>query len=305
MTEELSKMQQALAWCDERIGPYDADERDPRFHGRTTVIRIRRGRERLYLKIYEEQEGFEAEVHAYEQWTQAIAPHAPTLVAARKAYPSALLLSALPGISLGRAGLSMSQQEQVWETAGHVLAVLHNQAQGRFFGACQRDGSPAGPEITDAVAYVSCELEREAQCGIENSYLTADELAVIERARALLPAFAGERPVPCHRDYIPVNWIVSPAGAWVGVIDFEFSRWDVRVSDLARYPDWQWLTQPNLVQALLRGYGWELTPQEEQQLLVTRVVYAVSAIVWGSQAAYHGFVREGREALRHLSGLLP
>ena len=298
-------MRDLLAWCARQIGPCDSDSADARFHGRATVIRIQRGADWFFLKVHTEPDAFETELHAYEQWTQAIAPHTPALIAAHEHGPFALLLGALPGIALDRAGLAMPQQEQIWEAAGRVLARLHQHTKGRFFGPCRRDGSATGPEVTDAVSHVSAELERDMRLAVDGHYLSPDELAIIERARTLLSAFAGERPVPCHRDYGPVNWIVTALGEWVGVIDWEFSRWDVPVCDFARYPDWQWLTQPNLIAALMRGYGRAWTPQEEQQLLVARVAYALSAIVWGNQASFHGFVREGHEALQHLDRLLP
>lgn len=301
----IPEMRSLLAWCARQIGPCTPDAADARFHGRATVMGIRRGADRFFLKIHAELDAFEAEIHAYTHWTQAMAPHAPALIAVREHRPLALLLAALPGLPLEQAGLPMALQERVWETAGRVLCRLHEHAQGRFFGACRQDGRAAGPEVVDAVAYVSFELERDLRVAVDRGYLSDHERGILERAQRLLPAFAHERPVPCHRDYCPVNWIVSPSGEWAGVIDWEFSRWDVRVSDFARYPDWQWITQPNLVVALMRGYGRALTPQEERQLLVARAVYALGAIVWGHQASFHGFVREGQEALQHLDGLLP
>ena len=82
-----------------------------------------------------------------------------------------------------------------------------------------------------------------------------------------MQAFAGERPVPCHRDYGPANWLVTDDGVWAGVIDFEFAYWDVRVADFSRYPDWEWIHRPNLLDAFFDGYGRRLTPKEEQQRL--------------------------------------
>jgi Ser/Thr protein kinase RdoA (MazF antagonist) len=120
----------------------------------------------------------------------------------------------------------------------------------------------------------------------------------------LTPAFDGERPVPCHRDYCAANWLVRPDGTWAGIIDFEFAHWDVRVADFARDPHWNWIHRPDLIDAFFEGYGRSLTPAEEQQLLVARAEYALSAIVWGRDHAFHGFEWEGRVSLAHLASLL-
>ena len=120
----------------------------------------------------------------------------------------------------------------------------------------------------------------------------------------MIPAFAGERPTPCHRDYCAANWLVNEQGTWTGVIDFEFAYWDVRVADFSRDPNWAWVQRPDLVTAFFEGYGRPLTPQAEQQRLVAYAEYALGAIVWGRDFAFYGFEREGHEALIHLKNWL-
>ena len=80
-------------------------------------------------------------------------------------------------------------------------------------------------------------------------------------------------------------------------------EWNVRATDFTRYPDWDWIVRPDLVEAFFEGYG-RLTPEEEQQRLVAHVRYALTAVVWGRANEYHGFAEEGRNALRHLGKLL-
>ena len=127
---------------------------------------------------------------------------------------------------------------------------------------------------------------------------------MIRAACDLIPAFAGERPFPCHRDYCRANWLATDHGAFAGIIDFEFAYWDVRMADFTRYPDWEWVDRPDLIAAFEEGYGRSFTSQEEQQRLVAHANYALSAIVWGSENAYYGFAKEGRQALIHLGDLL-
>ncbi len=171
-------------------------------------------------------------------------------------------------------------------------------------GPCTRDGRPQEAAIRDAGEYVLAELERWTADGVRAGSITDDELLVIDAAKALAPAFVGERPVACHRDYNPYNWLVSADGAWAGVIDFEFCYPDVRVAEFTRYPEWEWLLRPDLVAALLEGYGRALTPLEERQCLFEHVNYAVGMIVWGCQHEYFGSAAEGREALDHLASRL-
>jgi aminoglycoside phosphotransferase (APT) family kinase protein len=202
------------------------------------------------------------------------------------------------------AGLALAQERDVWRAAGQALVALHDLAVGESFGPSYRDGTCAASAIREARAFVMVDLDDWTERGLMLGCLDAGDLTVINAARDLVPAFEGERPTPCHRDYGPANWLVTADGAWAGVIDFEFARWDVRVADLTRYPDWEWMRRPDLVEAFLEGYGRSFSPAEEQQRLVGHVQYALSAIVWGRENSYHGFEAEGREALAHLAGLL-
>ncbi len=90
----------------------------------------------------------------------------------------------------------------------------------------------------------------------------------------------------------------------MGVIDFEFAHWDVRVADFSRYPDWTYIERPDLVEAFFEGYRRFLTHEEEQQLLVAHAEYALGAITWGRDHSFFGFEREGRESLAHLASAL-
>jgi Ser/Thr protein kinase RdoA (MazF antagonist) len=147
-------------------------------------------------------------------------------------------------------------------------------------------------------------LDRQIERAMRGAYINDDELATIRAACDLIPAFENERPVPCHRDYCTPNWLVSELGMWAGVIDFEFSYWDVCVADFSRDPDWHWMHRPDLMDAFFEGYGQPLNPAEEQQLFVARAAYALSAILWGRDYEFYGFEREGHEALTYLRNLL-
>jgi Ser/Thr protein kinase RdoA (MazF antagonist) len=131
-------------------------------------------------------------------------------------------------------------------------------------------------------------------------YLSAPEINVLQAAQELIPAFDGERPVPCHRDYCAANWLYQPDGSWAGIIDFEFAAWDVRAADFTRDPQWCWVRRPDLMEAFYEGYGRTFTAREEQQILFGHAEYALGAVVWGRENDFYGFEREGREALAYL-----
>ncbi len=294
-----------LQWCASVLGPCETVSGDARFHGRTTVSRLRAQTGHAYLKMHKDQATWEPEVHGYEQWSRAFGDRTPKLLGVYDAGPFAILVSEMAGKNLEDAALPLGQQRAAWRAAGEALTALHDIEVGEHFGACARDGRSVGPPVTDAVEYIAGQFADHTERGSRAGWLSDAELTVIERARAMIPAFAGERPTPCHRDYCPVNWIVDDAGEWIGVIDYEFSRWDVRASDFSRYPDWDWMLRPELTDAFFEGYGRPLSTVEQEQLLVARTQYALGAIVWGRENLFFGFEREGRDALKALADMLP
>lgn len=302
----MSEVEVLFSWCASALGPFELVADHSRAHpdSRTASWRLRTSAGDCYLKGHRQKGAWESEVYAYEQWAPAFAGFAPRLLAVREEEPWALVVSRLPGRIMTEFSLAPEREQAVWQSAGRALALFHDQAVGEWFGPCRRDGSPAGDPVHDAGEYISREFDRWLARGTRSGCLSADELVVVDAARSLIPAFAGERPLPCHRDYCPDNWLVTDDGAWAGVIDFEFAAWDVRVADFTRTPQWESLERPDLLEAFSRGYGRPFSPQEEQQRLVAHVQYALGAIVWGVENDYHGFAAEGRQALRHLARLL-
>lgn len=253
-----------------------------------------------YLKIHEQQTFWNCEVHGYRHWAPLFDGDAPELIAVRRNEPRALVISELPGRSMHQTELSDEQAVEAWRLAGQKLSILHDSARGSWFGPVHADGNPSGPIITDAPTYINQYLDEWTERGLALDAISPEDVALLRAARSLIPAFADEQPVPCHRDYCPVNWLVDESGKWAGVIDFEFAHWDVRVADFSRYPDWEWMEKPHLIDAFFDGYGRKLTAKEEEQLLVAHVQYALSAIVWGQEASFFGFKKEGQDAMRFL-----
>jgi len=293
-------------WCTAILGPFQIQSDHSKAHGahESSTLCLQTAAGTSYLKIHQTPAAWHQEVHAYEQWAGAFGALAPRLIAVHAEPPLALILGELPGQVLEKNQLSPSQERAIWRTAGAALVALHDLGAGECFGPCLRDGACAGEEVSDAVEYLSTTLSGEIDRALRARLIDREEQATLHAAYGLIPAFAGERPTPCHRDYCAPNSLVNAQGALCGVINFEFSYWDVRVADFSRDPDWAWYRRPELVTAFFEGYGRPFNPAGERQLLVSRADYALSAILWGHTYAYYGFEQEGRDALLHLRSLL-
>ena len=293
-----------LDWCNSILGPIEIQSTDIRHHQRTVVLRLKVQDHFFYLKLHQLASYWGAEVHGYEQWAAAFDKFAPRLIAVHETDPLALLVREIPGRIMLDAQLTPKQELDAWHAAGQALVGLHEFAEGTFFGVCQRDGSSSGESIFDPVTFLEAEFERLCESGWNAGILSERESATIQAVQDKLAVFENETPVPCHRDYGPDNWLVIPDGTWSGTIDFEFSQWDVRVTDFSRYPNWEWINRPELLRAFFEGYGRSLTSQEQEQCLVTRGLYALGAVVWGHENAFYGFEAEGRQALEFIGNLL-
>ena len=286
----LARWSALAEWCEARLGPVeylDVFSKEHKGH-ESSVRRMRTPRGVGYLKVHESREHWNNEVHAYERWAPAFGALAPRLWAVRDAEPLALVLSEVVGTPADSVELSPIQARELWRAAGAALPALHNLGS---------DSSKAKDRIAERCMG---QLER-ARAG---AYIDTEEATILKRIYASIPAFEGESFVPCHRDYCAANWLVDAQGTLTGIIDFEFSQWDIRMADFSRDPDWNWIRRPDLFEAFLKGYGRPLSPREQEQLLVARAEYALGAILWGRDSDYRGFEREGRDALRHLTSSL-
>lgn len=302
----ITELDKALDWCTSVLGPVKVMSDHSKSHGghESATRRLHASIGFCYVKVHHSRSHWGNEVHAYQRWAGAFGDFAPRLLAVRDEEPLALIVSELPGQIVENTRLAPSRKRAVWRAAGAALVALHDLGTGECFGPCWGDATDAETLAWDAREYVSNRFNSQIERAVHGGYLNDDELATIHAACNLMPAFKGERPIPCHRDYCAANWLVSKGGTWAGVIDFEFACWDVRVADFSRDPDWSWIRRPELFEAFLEGYGHPFTPKQKQQLLVAHAEYALSAILWGRDHSFHGFEQEGRESLAHLASLL-
>jgi aminoglycoside phosphotransferase len=301
-----AELEKAMVWCASIFGPFEGLSDHSKLHGghASSTVRMHTGAGWSYLKVHHTRAHWEREVHAYEHWARAFGDFTPRLLAVCDQDPLALVISELPGKIVEDTALSPAQSQAVWQSAGAALRVLHESGTGEFFGACRRDGACAADPVRDAREFVSAKFQGQIEHAIQAEYVDHAEQMVLSAAVERIPAFQGEHPLRCHRDYCAANWLVGPTGTWTGVIDYEFSGWDVRVADFSRDPGWTWMRKPERVAAFFAGYGRRLSAAEEEQLLVAYTEYALSAIVWGRENSFFGFEGEGHAALARLAELL-
>lgn len=279
-----------LAFATHVLGPCELIADCSWGHRMSSVIRLRdRAGVTWFLKRHNDRERYLAEVTAYHRWVFVLGRRAPRLRAFNDSL-GALILSAVPGeppawpaetIDDGSDG-TLAKDAALQHSAGALLRQLH-------------EGQPAVP-WDDFAAAKSEEFDQLAP--IAAGLLTTSELAA---ARSQVSELTGQ-PCPgkvvCHRDYTPRNWLVD-AGT-VYVIDFEWSRLDVWVSDLARLHLGIWATRPDLREAFMSGYGRDLAAADGAIMHGCAVLTGVWMLVKAHESGQRSFEDGSREALLRL-----
>lgn len=278
-----------FAYAAQVLGPCDLVEDCSWEHRMSTVIRLRDARGSVwFLKRHRERERYLAELSAYRRWVPALGASAPRLRASDNAL-QAIILSALPG----EPAPWPDPSDRPSSTQAVAEAAIQREA-----GALLRRFHDAQPAMSwnDFGQAKLEEFDRLAPCAA--GLVTPVELA---SARAEVETLAGAAcavRVPCHRDYTPRNWIVS-AGA-VRVVDFEWCRLDVWVSDLARLHIGVWQRRPDLRGAFMRGYGRELDDADRATLRGCAVLTAVWLLIKARETGQGSFESASKAALQHL-----
>ncbi len=205
---------------------------------------------------------------------------APRLVAAAPAL-RAVVLTAVGGRSLHGAVYSPEQQRLIFRRIGQLAAAIHTSAPTR----------PAAGMLPLG------KLERHLD-GARAHLAPGDEEFIRTTARKVagLPAPDG---VPTHGDFQLRNLRWDEAADTLYVIDFERSEEGPAVRDFVRLSD-AWHGRPDLLQALLAGYGRPFTPEEEAQLTVLSVLDSVSGISYGTAHGDPELVERGLRTLARL-----
>lgn len=233
-----------------------------------------------FVKRHREPELYQVEVEAYRRWVPALGDRAPALRATNDAL-RALLLSAVPGIPQ-----SGWRDEAVRRDGGTVLRLLHG-AEG--CGRCE-----------DLAVEKEAELDEWVTLG--GGLVTGDDLDFTRSAVRELAGVTPPERVPCHRDFTPRNWVV--ADGRVHLVDFEEVRPEAWMVDLGRMAIGWWFSEPQLMDAVLDGYGRTPSPDELEVMRRCYLVTAIRHIVLGTRYRKLEFVAATRQRLQELKAVL-
>ncbi|CAL9651308.1 hypothetical protein SUDANB120_06634 (plasmid) [Streptomyces sp. enrichment culture] len=233
-----------------------------------------------YVNIHQNDRFHRREVTALRGWVPGLGPAAPRLVAADPTL-RAVVLTAVGGRSLHGAVHSPEQQRLIFRHIGQLAAAIHTSAPPR----------PAAGTLPLG------KLERHL-AGARPRLAPGDEEFIRATAKkaATLPA---PDTVPTHGDFQPRNLRWDTAAGSLYVFDFERAERGPAVRDFVRLSD-SWHGRPDLLQAVMDGYGRPFTPEEETQLAVLSVLDSVSGI---SHGAAHGDPELVERGLRTLARL--
>ncbi|MEE1931532.1 phosphotransferase [Streptomyces sp. TRM 70351] len=233
-----------------------------------------------YVKTHQNDRFHRREVDALRGWVTGLGAAAPRLVAADPTL-RAVVLTAVGGRSLHGAVHSPEQQRLIFHHIGQLAAAIHTSAPPR----------PAAGTLPLG------KLERHL-AGARPHLAPKDEEFIRATAKkaATLPA---PDTVRTHGDFQPRNLRWDTAAGSLYVIDFERAEWGPAVRDFVRLSD-AWHGRPDLLQAVMDGYGRPFTLEEETQLTVLSVLDPVSGISYGAAHGDPELVERGLRTLARL-----
>jgi Ser/Thr protein kinase RdoA (MazF antagonist) len=285
----------SLDYAERILGKCELAEDCSWTHQMSTVLRLRDASGTMwFLKRHRERGRYLAEVTAYRRWVPALGDRAPRLRACDDSL-RIIIMSAVPGnpapwpAAARAAGPSAQQTAEavVQYDAGAVLRRLH-------------EAQPALPwgDFGSAKLGEFDHLKSQA-----SGLLTARELATARTEVEALMRLPCPVMVPCHRDYTPRNWLVDDHALYI--VDFEWSRTDAWVSDLARLHLGIWEARPDLQAAFLRGYGLELDDTDQAILHGCAVLTAVWLLIKARETGQPSFEDATRASLQRLLSARP
>jgi len=258
-------------------------------HGASLVVEVvDQAGARWFVKRHADRARYLAEVAAYRRWVPALGDRAPRLRASDDEL-QAVILSAVPGLPVGAVGTA----------SGRTIDVDGNRRVHRQAGALLRKLHEAEPARAWPVMAAAKLAEFDRIATSAAGLLGEGDLDFV---RAKVSALGGLRApswVPCHLDYGPRNWVVDLDGT-VRVIDFEWARGDLWVSDLARLYSTEWTSRPDLRDAFLDGYGRQIEQEDRAALHAVSALRALWLVVRARATGQTEFEQSNRQLLKRL-----
>ncbi|MEV4558377.1 aminoglycoside phosphotransferase family protein [Kitasatospora sp. NPDC049285] len=221
---------------------------------------------RLFAKRHKNALMHERETAAYRLLTPVLGEgRAPALLAEA---PRSLLIvtSALPGTPVISTALTTTEEQEVYQQAGRLLAAIHAQPT---------TGAPVGKYLPWA------DERARALARARDARLTDEDIEVLaEATRTEPPATV---LAYCHGDYGPRNWLVrrDDDRLTLGLIDFERSHVEAPARrDLMRITLQLTPHRADLRTAFTVGYGRDLTSQEQAACRAWAAIDCPAALRW-------------------------
>jgi hypothetical protein len=240
----------------------------------TTVLQVDAAGMGYVVKAGGERDGHIArEIHAHRSWLGPWTSrgHAPVLVHADAA-AKILVTRYLPGELVENT--ASADSPDVFRQAGVLLARFHRQL------------AVEDPDYEDR--------ENQKLLGrLAGPHRIAAQ--TVDRLRAELLAWPTPPAtlVPTHGDWQPRNWLVE-AGE-VRVIDFGRAALRPAITDFSRLAAQDFLRDPRLEDAFLRGYGHD--PREQNAWRRTRLREAIATAIWAYQVNDSAFEDQGHRMI--------
>lgn len=287
-------------WMEPLIGPYSMLAPGGLTPSRHRVYTIEAEQGLFFLKLHLDENSWHAEAFAYRNWCAPAASSFAGVVGVFRA-PGlrGILTRSLPGRPLENLEFPEDVVRTAWRAAGRLAALVHNQAEGRWFGVPNIDGQPLGSATEDAAEYIRnqiCAHEERARLW---DLLSAEEWRAVRWAHENCDVFASELPRPVNPDYAPGNWLVDANGCFLGTVDLEEMRWGVRLEAFSHLWAKFALDHPGREAAFFEGYG--MNPHEEYPLQVRHVCIraGLANIVLGGERGDVRYLDRGHRLLRH------
>jgi tRNA A-37 threonylcarbamoyl transferase component Bud32 len=287
----------ALDYAAQVLGPCELVKDCSWEHGVSSVLCLRdTSGLTWFLKRHRDRERYNTELRAYRHWVPALGRSAPRLRACDDSRAT-IILSAVPGEPAPwPAPEAAARPDTVRAAEQAIQQGIHRRA-----GALLR-------AFHDAQAPIPCDDLAAAKIAefdqlrpLATALLTERELTKARERVTALAAVDGitcTGLVACHRDYTPRNWLISDDALYV--LDFEWSRLDVWLSDLTRLHLGIWPTRPDLREAFLSGYGRLLSAADREILDGCAVVMAVWLLIKAHETGQPSFEANNRKALLRL-----
>lgn len=285
LVESSIPCEAARASALERCGaPLRVTAQPCRSQSSALVLSVVGKRARAFLKLHREPRRFAQEFEFYERFAPALGGETPSLLAA-SAEGRWLLLSACGGSPASQLEPGSPRGPWAFEAAGRFARRLHD------LPFVDLDPVPVGVALLRRVRALAAEAAGTA-LGAHVTSLEA-ELQALDLDRLVRR--------PCHRDFTPDNWLLDDGSTGrLFVLDFEHSRPDLPLCDLARLELLHLREAPALREAFWSGYGG--ASGDEQSALHAAVLRleAVRTALWAERHRDASFAEDARRMWRAL-----